>query len=234
MKREKRQFLTLDQAIDAIGRDFEQYPYQANLYSSLWPLVFGQGAYLMRDPDRKIVWAKTPTAKKPFPIQADALGPRIIVHLRQHPVSPEQMARIATRVFQTIVEAGRASGSDSLPGIWVDISMGTFVCTRCGHCCRSLNYHDGCGVADYRRWQDLGRTDILDWVGTIRYNGQPTACRIWMLPGTNQFADSCPWLKKSSDQDRYRCTIHDVRPTICRQYPGSRKHARLTGCRGVR
>jgi Fe-S-cluster containining protein len=35
------------------------------------------------------------------------------------------------------------------------------------------------------------------------------------------------------DRNRYRCTIHDIRPTICRQYPGSRKHARMTGCRGV-
>jgi hypothetical protein len=233
MPAKERQFFTIDQAIDAIRIDFEQYPCQVNLFSTLWPMVFGDDAYVIRDPNRQTVWAKTPFAKKPYQVQADELGQQIIRHLKQDPVSPEHIARICTRVFQTVVVADRGPEKDASFGIWINTDMEGFVCTQCGRCCRMLNYHDGCSVADYQRWQDLGRTDILDWVGTIRQKGQVTACRIWMLPGTNRLAETCPWLKKSPDRDRYVCTIHDVRPTICRQYPGSRKHARMTGCGGV-
>lgn len=49
----------------------------------------------------------------------------------------------------------------------------------------------------------------------------------------NRIAKTCPWLKRLPDRDRYACRIHDVRPSLCRQYPGTRKHARMTGCGGV-
>ena len=117
--------------------------------------------------------------------------------------------------------------------VWVDTGMADFTCLRCGHCCRTLDYRDGCSVDDYRRWQALGREDILAWVGVVGQEGRIKAVRIWMEPGTNRYAEVCPWLGKTKDPKRFRCTIHEVRPMICRQYPGSRKHARMTGCRGV-
>jgi Fe-S-cluster containining protein len=44
----------------------------------------------------------------------------------------------------------------------------------------------------------------------------------------------CPWLTKIPTQNRWECQIHGVRPAVCRQYPGSRKHAEITGCPGFR
>lgn len=226
-------FLSIDEAVEAVGNDFSQYPSQFNLFSVLWPLVFGSSAYLMRDPEGPGVWLKTSEVKQPRKVSIDDIGGWIVRRLKQLNLSAEHLARICTLVFQTPSVAGPGPMTDSPPGIWVHTRMEGFVCSQCGRCCRRLTYHDGCSVADYRRWQDTGRTDILEWVGTVKQAGVVTACQIWMEPGTNRYAEDCPWLMKSNTPGRFICTIHDVRPTICRQYPGSRKHARMTGCRGI-
>ena len=226
-------FLTRDQVLEALGNDFAQYPSQLRLWSVLVPLICGDSAYLIREPDRPTVWLKMPERKKPLQLHADRVGEWIVRRLQEIHPPIEQLAEICARVFQTPVKAARATEDRSLPGVWIDIGMAGFSCRRCGHCCRTLDYRDGCSVADYRRWQELGRTDILRWVGVVREKGKIAVCRIWMVPGTNRFADVCPWLKRADDPNRYICMIHDVRPAVCRQYPGSRKHARMTGCRGV-
>ena len=233
MPEKERLFLTIDEALDAVRGDFVQYASQLNLLSVIWPMVFGDGTYVLQDARSRSVWAKIPGKTKLIPSSEDDLKQRIVDQLKRLPPDPEHLARICSMVFGTHVKAGSGPETELLPGLWIDTDMEDFVCTQCGRCCRTLNYHDGCSVTDYEQWQDLGRTEILDWVGTIRQNGQVTACRIWIVPGTNRFAETCPWLSMSLDRDHYVCTIHDVRPTICRQYPGSRKHARMTGCRGV-
>ena len=233
MSEKERLFLTIDQALDAVRMVYAQYPYQFNLLSVIWPMVFGDGAYVLRDAHSQSVWAKISVNTKLIRCSEEDLKKRIMERLERLPPDKENLARICSRVFGAHVYVGSGPQSDPAPGIWIVTDMAGFVCAQCGHCCLTLQYHDGCTTTDYQRWQELGRSDILDWVGTIRTHGQLTACRIWMLPGTNQFAQTCPWLKKSPDQDRYICSIHDVRPTICRQYPGSRKHARMTGCGGV-
>lgn len=53
-----------------------------------------------------------------------------------------------------------------------------------------------------------------------------------MIPGKNQLADTCPFLKKIPAENRWVCKIHDIKPAICRRYPVSRKHAVMTGCPG--
>jgi Fe-S-cluster containining protein len=231
MPERKKFFLTLDEARDAIACDFFQYPDQLKLLASLVPLVFGDDAYLIQEPNGRKVWLKSSRLKKPTPLPVDQLGEFILKQLDRQLPTLEHMARICTRVFQTPVMPARSKNGQSLPGLWVQSGMDDFVCLQCGRCCRKLTYKDGCTVADYRRWVELGRTDILAWVGTVKQDGVVAACRIWMVPGTNRYADSCPWLKRGDNPTRYICTIHDVRPTICRQYPGTRKHARMTGCR---
>lgn len=225
--------LSIDEALDALRMAFVQYPVQLNLLSNIWPLVFGQDAYVQQDARRPSVWAKIPGKDKLIRTNAHDLKARILAQLRRSPPAPDDLARICAMVFGTRVQAEKGAAAGSFMGIHFHTDMADFVCRRCGHCCRKLEYRDGCTVADYRRWQELGRDDILRWVGTVRKDGRVVACRIWMVPGTNRFAETCPWLKRSADQDRFACTIHDERPTICRQYPGSRKHARMTGCRGV-
>jgi Fe-S-cluster containining protein len=233
MPEKERLFLTIDEALGAVRGDFAQYDSQLNLICVIWPMVFGEGAYVQQKVGSRSVWAKKSANSKLMPSIEDDLKRRILDRLNRLTPDPEQLARICSRVFGAHVTAGLGPEPDSSAGIWIDTNMNDFICTQCGRCCRRLNYHDGCSVRDYRRWQDLGRTDILDWVGVVRQHGQVTACRIWVTPGTNDFAETCPWLARSSDQKGYVCTIHDVRPAICRHYPGGRKHARMTGCRGV-
>ena len=233
MPEKERLFLTVDEALDAVRCDFAQYASQFNLLSVIWPMVFGDEAYVLRDAHSRSIWAKMSGNMKLNPSSEDDLKQRILDHLDRYPPDPHHLARICSRVFGAHVEAGPGPLSDTSSGIWIDTDMADFVCNQCGRCCLTLNYHDGCSVGDYQRWQDLGRTDILDWVGVVRQHGQVVACRIWVTPGTNDFAETCPWLTRSPDQNRYVCTIHDVRPAICRQYPFSRKHARMTGCGGV-
>lgn len=233
MPDQEKLFLSFDEALESVKMAFVQYPSQLNLLAVIWPMVFGDGAYILRKAGNSTVWAKISAKTKLFPCSENDLKHRIVDRLKRLPPDLQQLAGICSRVFGAHVTAGPGPEPDLTPGVWVHTDMADFVCTQCGRCCRTLNYHDGCSGSDYQRWKDLGRTDILDWVGTIRQNGQVTACRIWVVPGTNDFAETCPWLALSPDQNRYVCTIHDVRPTICRQYPGSRKHARMTGCRGV-
>jgi Fe-S-cluster containining protein len=233
MPERERLFFTIDQALSAVCNAFAQYPFPLNLLSVIWPMVFGDEAYVLHHRGSGIVWAKIPGTPKLIPSSEADLKQRIVVQLKRYPPEPGGLARICSRVFGAPVVAGSGPAQGRYPGVWVETDMTGFACIQCGHCCRTLNFHDGCTITDYQRWQDLERTDILDWVGTVRHNGQIIACRIWIMPGTNQYARICPWLKKLPDRNRYRCTIHDIRPTICRQYPGSRKHARMTGCRGV-
>jgi hypothetical protein len=231
MPNRERLFLTIDEALEAIRGDFAQYGSQLNLISVIWPMIFGDGAYVRQDAGTRSVWAKNFADSKLIPSSEDDLKQRIMDRLLRFTPDPEQLARICSRVFGAHAAAG--PGPDASSGIWIDTKMNDFICTQCGHCCLTLDYHDGCGLEDYKRWQDLGRTDILEWVGVVRQHGQVTACCIWLTPGTNDFAETCPWLVRSLDPNRYVCAIHDVRPAICRQYPFSRKHARMTGCGGV-
>ncbi|BBO66703.1 hypothetical protein DSCA_06330 [Desulfosarcina alkanivorans] len=226
-------FLTLDDALDALCNALLQYPFQLNLISALWPMIFGDGTYVMPGAGSRSVWAKIPGSRKLILCRDDEMTQRIVGRLKRLPPEPERLARLCALVFGARVCADVGTDPDRPPGLRVVTDMAGFVCLQCGHCCRTLSFHDGCTRSDYYRWLELGRTDILDWVGTVRRHGHVAACRIWIVPGTNRYARKCPWLKKLPVRDQYACTIHEVRPAICRQYPGSRKHARMTGCRGV-
>ncbi|MBT4377022.1 hypothetical protein HOD29_06630 [archaeon] len=55
---------------------------------------------------------------------------------------------------------------------------------------------------------------------------------IWISPKTRDDVSRCPWLRKLPKQEKYICRIQDLKPTHCRMYPQSKKHAEKTGCRG--
>lgn len=233
MPEKERFFLSIDEALDAIRFAFAQYSSQSILLSALWPVIFGEGAYVTKDARQQTLWAKKSAKSKLIRASEDDLKRWIIGQLRESPPAPRRLAHICSQIFGTPARACVQSTPNETAGIWIDTDMKDFCCVQCGHCCRALNYRDGCSVADYRSWQALDRIDILQWVGTVRHDRDIIACRIWMEPGTNRYAESCPWLEVVDQSGRTCCTIHDVRPTICRQYPGSRKHARMTGCRGI-
>ncbi|MGA6926066.1 MAG: YkgJ family cysteine cluster protein [Desulfosarcina sp.] len=231
MSVKERLFLTVDEALEAVRIALAQYPFRLNLFSILWPMVFGAGAYLLQQGRGRTLWTKIPGETRLILSSEDNLKARIAEQLQRSRSTPAQLADICSTVFGAPVEFG--PGPDAAPGVWIDTGMAGFVCVRCGHCCRTLNYRDGCTAADFQRWRDLGRSDIIDWVSIVRDKGRIVAYRIWIEPGTNHYADQCPWLQPSGTDGRAVCKIHDVRPMVCRQYPGSRYHARMTGCRGV-
>jgi uncharacterized membrane protein YhaH (DUF805 family) len=79
-----------------------------------------------------------------------------------------------------------------------------------------------------QRCHDFNVTGWLSLILLIPF----TPLLFWVIPGTNEFAPSCPFLKRGGSPHQWICSIHDVKPDICRNYPVSRKHALMTGCPG--
>jgi Fe-S-cluster containining protein len=227
MERE-RVFLSPQEVVDAIRDDFGQYETQTPLYLNLCPLVFGAGGWV-QDVHGRGVWILIGSRGKMQRIEYRELGDRICSRLETANLPLEQLAGICSQVFRTRAEAGRHQKID---GIWIETDMEHFDCIQCGRCCSNLGYPKEIDESDVARWCRDGRDDILCWVGLKKPGKKGFSYRIWITPGTNQPAAICPWLEKQPGTHRYRCRIHEVKPEICRQYPGSRKHAIMTGCRG--
>lgn len=83
-------------------------------------------------------------------------------------------------------------------------------CLMCGDCCKSFGGHLHATTADLKRWQELGRDDILAHVGSHGY--------LWVEAHTHHIVQECPFLK-ALDEERCGCSIHEVKPDICRAYP---------------
>ena len=117
-----------------------------------------------------------------------------------------------------------------------------FECTQCGHCCMAM----GGGLDTIREdSEDYKRLETDERVIPYLENGY--------IYGTRDFADSfgvgivdlwvglvsgedchrCPFVRKKPNKNEYNCTIRDVRPDVCRDYPKDLEHARSTGCRGL-
>jgi len=99
-------------------------------------------------------------------------------------------------------------------------------------------YQTSATEEDIQLWKAKGREDILQWVsfipigkddsGTMQYGYD-----IWISPRTGDYVYRCPWLRKLPKQDKYICRIHDVKPSMCRNFPKSREHAEENGCLGL-
>jgi hypothetical protein len=222
-------FLTQTQALDAIALDFTGYGPQPDLFASIAPLVLGNKCRVIHQGKHAGVWILQGTE---FVRVADKdLGFYLIHVLETAPPNQETLADICAKVFQTRTRAG-FSGTKKIPGIWIHSQMDAFVCRQCGQCCRSLAYEHNCTESDYRFWQSLGRRDILARVQKESGVGKHSRYRIWIDPDTGKTAKTCPWLAPCPDGNRFSCTIQKVKPRICRQYPYTRKHAIMTGCKG--
>lgn len=214
---EKWIFLTRQEALDAIAIDFRQYGPQPGLFRLLGPLMLGSRFETIA-PDGTARIRSGRQYRQVAPAQMDFY----FLHLLEtEPVSLPVLADICSLVFRTRTRAAES-------GIRIENQMDRFVCRQCGACCQRLGYEDDCFEEDVRRWEFLGRTDILAWVARDEAPGRPY--RIWIDPVTGRAADGCPWLKRSGS--RSVCAIQDVKPEVCRQYPLTRKHAAMTGCRG--
>jgi Fe-S-cluster containining protein len=111
-----------------------------------------------------------------------------------------------------------------------------FHCKQCGKCCKLRGaYQNYATDDDYNRWLLEGREDILQYVavndcGLSRSNQERRLLNVWVKPGTEEYLDECPWLKKLPEQDLYICAIHHTKPWHCRSFPSDRGFAERVGC----
>jgi len=222
--------LTPAQAREAVCRDFRQYPPQLLLFSGLIRLVTQGRVKYARDNNRPGLWISTPSRRNMQWKEGRDLSDYMCTILNSAPLEPELMAAVCSRVFQTRAQA--VVDENGYPAIHIPTGMETFHCTQCGQCCRILDYHAEVTKEDVARWRSQGRDDVLQWVAGVGTGSPATGYRIWVIPGTSRMAEVCPFLKQVDGQNRWQCAIHDVKPRICRQYPATRKHGLMTGCRG--
>ena len=228
MEPQDRMFMTYSEVLAAIRADFDQYAPQTTLFLELVPIVFGDRAVISGTPREGLLWMAERGGKM-VQISPRDLGLRLCRELERTQPPLDVLAAVCRRVFRTTAKPGDRSDE---PGLWLFTGMEDFTCRRCGHCCRRLDYYDQLTEADYQRWQALGRPDILQKVRLAKQADGTVVYRMWQRPGIGRPGDTCPWLRKVPSQNLWECRIHDARPEICRQYPGSRKHAEMTGCPG--
>lgn len=141
---------------------------------------------------------------------------------------PEDIALVYTKIFWVHSYAG-IDAEDSELGIWVETEMEKFSCKQCGHCCLNLSgaYCNSVLDEDVDRWKLEDRYDILKFVDQSSFFND-----IWINQETKEELGRCPWLKRFPNNGKYICRIHHTKPTQCRNYPFSKRHALTTGCKG--
>ena len=222
-------FLTVEEAIRAICIDFHQYGPQPMLFAEIIRLISHDSVHIKRVPGKEGAWI---TRAGHTPMRW-VEGPQLIEFMcntiQNTRWDIDLLTDVCRRVFQARVMPANdpETGRD---GVLIHTEMQDYTCRQCGNCCRQLDYHKELTQADVDLWKKLGRGDILQWVEAIRHKDAPVEYRIWVSPKTHRVAETCPFLQKDPTANRWRCRIHDVKPGICRQYPISRKHARMTGC----
>ena len=233
MVKKESLFLTPEKALEAICRDFRQYDPQIMLFCQIIRLISGGSIVSKREGRKNGAWISLPGRRNMHWMEGPEMVEYLCKSLEPEELSLPLLASICARVFQTrtYVKVDYATGRE---GIYFETGMEDFVCKQCGHCCSTLDYHREITEQDVTRWQELGRSDILQWVGVFEGESNKKSYRIWTKPGSTELAETCPFLKRISSENRSVCLIQDVKPGICRQYPFSRKHAVMTGCPGFK
>ena len=224
-------FLTREEAVAAIRIDLQQYETQTGLLCELFPAIMGADAVAVPDDDPHRVWIKSKARGPMRPVSSDELAGTLFSKMATVETSTELLAGLCASVFKEPAVAG-VDTETQREGVWIETGMDGYVCRQCGRCCLALDYHSECTAEDYDRWQLLGRDDILKWVRLIPGTAGTRRYRIWVAPGETEPIAECPFLQSEAGTGRYFCGIHAVKPEICRQYPFTRKHARMTGCPG--
>lgn len=231
MASQDRVFLSSEDALRAIRSDFDQYPPQTRLFLELYPLITGSDRPVIKDSRNNDIWIGTPAGRKQRmqKISPRQLGDVLSKALAARKPGLKELTELCERVFHSRAYHG-TDETGRRAGIWLETGMEAFSCHQCGRCCCNLDYRFELTEADFRLWQKLGRTDILEWVAVFRRKGEIVSYAIWVTPGTRTFSTMCPWLEKKAGSEKWQCRIHTVKPQVCREYPASRKHAQMTGC----
>lgn len=230
MDEKHRIFLSRKEVLKAVRIDFKQYGPQFHLYQTLSPIITENRIIVTKNEKNECVLIKRGKKAKTRRISEHDLGEYLFNILSKNDYPLALIAEICRLVFETRAGPGKhpVTGHE---GIWIETDMALFHCSQCGDCCRNLLYHNDCTEEDFRKWEVLDRTDIMEKVMIIECEDGSTAYKIWMDPDTGRLYDQCPWMTAVAN-NRYECLIQDVKPEICRQYPYTRKHALMTGCKG--
>jgi Fe-S-cluster containining protein len=224
-------FLSTESALAAVCRDLRQYEPQLLLISELLRILpYGPGAVL-RETGANGVWIQDKGSNKMRWLEGVELVEFTCRTLAAANLDAHALAPVCRRVFRSRSEP-EVDPETGEAGIRIETGMEGFACRQCGACCRRLNYSEELTETDLQRWRDEGRHDILEWVGTTTNLKGERIHRMWIVPGTCRIAEKCPFLTRVSYENRWKCSIQDTKPKICRSYPMSRKHALLTGCPG--
>jgi Fe-S-cluster containining protein len=231
MVEENSIFLTVEQAIAAVCLDFRQYEPQVLLFSEIISVLSKGDIIAKREIGKNGIWISMAGQQKMCWLEGSELIDSMCEIISNSKPDPKVLAAVCSRVFQTRAFPEKVP-QNGKTGLRVWTGMEGFSCRQCGKCCQNLDYHNEVTKEDMAHWKQAGRTDIMDWVGVFRKDDQNTVYRIWMKPGTREFAETCPFLQKKPHKNQWFCRIHDDKPQICRQYPVSKKHALMTGCPG--
>jgi Fe-S-cluster containining protein len=226
-------FLTMEEAIDAIIIDFRQYRPQILLFCSVISLISGNEIRFQRETGKEGVWINQRRRTNMRWMEGAELVEYMCTAIRKTHWTVEMLAAACSRVFQSRAMPG-TDPETGCEGLEIETQMDSFECRQCGCCCRSLDYHHEVVAEDVEMWRSLGRNDILRWVETVPRKDETVGYRVWVVPETRELAPICPFLKKDPASNCWGCTIHPVKPQICRNYPVSRKHAVMTGCHGFK
>lgn len=231
MDGEEKIFLTQTQAIHAIRIDFHQYGSQFDLFQELFPIISDNKIIVTKEGSNNCVLITRGRKSKVRRMKTHDIGDYLLNILSEKSYPLSVIAVICSKVFRTKSWIAPNPVNEA-EGIWLETEMAHFKCRQCGNCCRNLKYHNDCSEKDYKRWETLGRKDILEKVIVIESDNENLRYKIWIEPGSNRLYPKCPWLIPPDLKNRYACRIQDVKPEYCRQYPLTRKHAMMTGCMG--
>ena len=223
--------LTIKEAVEAICRDFKQYPPQILLFSQVIQELTDGRTIVKREGGRNGAWITVEGRPNMRWMEGEEIVEYSCDALRNADLDLTTLSSICAMVFHTRASLGIHPETGE-PAIEIETGMKDFACRQCGHCCVSLDYHGELAADDVALWKKLGRDDILKWVRNFKKEDGGTGYRIWTIPDTTRLAEVCPFLQKAASENCWRCLIQDVKPRICRQYPASRKHAFMTGCQG--
>ena len=231
MKEKQAIFLTTQQALEAVCIDFRRYEPQIMLFSEVLRVISDGHAVIKQDAEKKGRWVAAEPGSKMVWLDGPALGEYVGRLLHEKDLSEQVISAVCARVFQAHAYPG-IDPESGRKGIYVETGMEGFSCKQCGDCCKFLDYHTALTTADVKRWERLGREDILAHVGVFRMADGTTTYRIWVEQGSTKLLEQCPFLEHLPAEQRWICRIHEIKPGICREYPVSRKHGIVTGCPG--
>lgn len=206
-------FLTTDEARDAVCLDLEQYGLQEETLLEMADLAGGE-------------W---PERFKALLSHGGVKGEEVVAlveTLINGPgVTRDKLCGLVSVLFWSDARPIRYDGEE---GLAITTDLDDFQCLTCGECCRNLDYSRALIAEDLEMWRRANRQDILAWVGRSEDGGYT----IWVNPETGEHEDPCPFLTET-EKGRFICGIHELKPSICREYPATKKHGFMTGCAGV-